>query len=215
MIMYSARIESIVSLLPHCEVLADIGCDHGYIGVSALLQGKAQKVLFSDISAPSLKKAQLLCERQGLCDRAEFFVGNGLETINYADCVVIAGMGGKETIDIIKNRKFTPKCFVLQPMRNLPEVREFVAKDFKIEYDKITFDKKFYNLMLIISGKDSLTQKEKIFGRTNLQEKHDDFKQYITVEIQKTKNLLNKKPDNEKMANYLKQLAEIAEELDI
>lgn len=213
--MYSARIENIVSLVPFCEVLADVGCDHGYIGVGALNAGKAKKVAFTDISAPSLKKAQLLCEKQGLCDRAEFFVGNGLEKISYADCVVIAGMGGKETIDIIESRAFMPKCFVLQPMRNLPEVREYVAKNFKIEYDKIIFDKKFYNLMLIREGRDNLNEKEIIFGKTNLKEKHAAFKLYIAAQIQKTKNLLSKKPDNEKMANYFKQLAEIAEELNI
>ena len=213
--MHSARIESIVSLAPNCKILADVGCDHGYIGVSALKCGKAQKVLFSDISAPSLNKARLLCERQGLCDRAEFFVGNGLEKIEYADCVVIAGMGGKETIDIIANSHFLPEYFVLQPMRNLPEVREYAAKNFKIEYDKIICDKKFYNLMLIRQGNDSLNEKEKIFGRTNLKDKHDAFKRYVNLQIQKTKNLLNKKPDNEIILNYLKQLAEIAEELNI
>ena len=69
--------------------------------------------------------------------------------------------------------------------------------------------------MLIKKGNNSLNKKEKIIGITNLKDKHDAFKRYVNLQIQKTKNLLNKKPDNEIMLNYLKQLAEIAEELNI
>jgi len=214
LIMYSKRIDTIVSKIPHCDVLADIGCDHGYIGVSALRQGIAQKCLFSDISAPSLNKAKVLCQNLGIDDRAEFFVGDGTQKIEYADCVVIAGMGGRETIDILKNCNFVPKYIILQPMKNLPEVREYVSQNFEILYDKITFDKKFYNLLVLAPGSDNLTEMQKIFGKTNLQDKHEDFVLYIKHEMQKTAKLLNKKPDNTKMACKMQLLATVEKEFE-
>ena len=51
------RLEEIFSVLPSSEIFADIGCDHGYISKQMLDSGKANKVLFADISAKSLKKA--------------------------------------------------------------------------------------------------------------------------------------------------------------
>ncbi|MBQ9715241.1 MAG: SAM-dependent methyltransferase [Clostridia bacterium] len=212
--MYSKRIDKIVSKIPQCNLLADIGCDHGYIGVSALRQGIAKKCLFSDISAPSLNKAKLLCQKLGLDDRAEFFVGDGTQKIDYADCVVIAGMGGRETIDILKNCKFAPDYFVLQPMKNLYEVREYVAQHYHIIYDKITFDKKFYNLLVLGKGQDTLTEMQKHFGKTNLEQKHDDFVSFVRCEIAKTKKLLNKKPDNQKMVDKLALLTSVEKELE-
>lgn len=213
--MYSKRIRCIADCLPRCETLADIGCDHGYIGVSALESGKADRVVFSDISAPSLAKARALCEEKGLCGKAEFFVGDGTEKIDYADCVVIAGMGGRETVGILQKCLFCPSAVVLQPMKNLPEVRTFAAARYKIQTDKIVFDKKFYNIIVLTRGRDSLTEEELLFGRTNLAERSDDFKKYISQEKQKTLGLLAKKPDNDKMAAYLKKLTEIAEVLEI
>ena len=212
--MYSKRIDKIVSKIPQCDILADVGCDHGYIGVSALRQNIAKKCLFSDISAPSLNKAKLLCQKLGLENRADFFVGDGTQKIDYADCVVIAGMGGRETIDILQNCKFAPKYFVLQPMKNLYEVREYVAKNYHILYDKITFDKKFYNLIVLEQGQDNLDEMQKHFGKTNLLQKHDDFVNYVRCEIAKTQKLLNKKPDNQKMVDKLALLTSVEKELE-
>ena len=34
--MLTKRLQKLVSVLPQCEVLADVGCDHGYVGIEAL-----------------------------------------------------------------------------------------------------------------------------------------------------------------------------------
>ena len=54
------RIKIILSLIPQCDVLMDVGCDHGILGVAALQEKKVEKVVFTDISLPSLKKAEAL-----------------------------------------------------------------------------------------------------------------------------------------------------------
>ena len=90
--MLTKRLSTIVSVLPKCNVLADVGCDHGYVGLEALNRGVAQRVVFVDVSAPSLEKARQNCP-QSLTPRAEFVCRDGLGDLD-ADCAVIAGMGG-------------------------------------------------------------------------------------------------------------------------
>ena len=38
------RIKIILSLIPQCDVLMDVGCDHGMLGVAALQEKKVEKV---------------------------------------------------------------------------------------------------------------------------------------------------------------------------
>ena len=57
------RLETIYQSLAPCKKLADVGCDHGYIADAMLSRGKAERAVISDISAPSLKKAADLLER--------------------------------------------------------------------------------------------------------------------------------------------------------
>lgn len=52
------RLSAIISLIPQCDSLADVGCDHGYIGAEALASGIAKVVQFCDISEASLNKAR-------------------------------------------------------------------------------------------------------------------------------------------------------------
>ena len=176
------RLEEIFSLLPSCEVFADIGCDHGYISRKMLDSGKAKKVLFADISAKCLEKASVLLEDYVKRGRAEGYVANGFKGLPDCDLALIAGMGGEEIISIINSAQTLPKSIVLQPMKNTEKVRESLLKlGFKIVKD-YTFiaDEKFYDLILANVGKDSLTEDEILFGRTNLKEKPSAFIEKIS-----------------------------------
>lgn len=171
------RLEEIFSVLPRCEIFADIGCDHGYISKQMLDSGKANKVLFADISAKCLKKARFLLEDYVKSGRAEGYVSNGFSNLPDCDLALIAGMGGEEIISIISSASRLPNSLVLQPMKNSEKVRENLVKlGFRIERD-YTFiaDEKFYDLILAIKGKDYLTEDEILFGRTNLKEKPSAF----------------------------------------
>ena len=56
------RLNQIFSVLPSCEVFADIGCDHGYVAKAMLDSGKCKKVIVSDISEKCLFKATTLLQ---------------------------------------------------------------------------------------------------------------------------------------------------------
>ena len=171
------RIKEIFSLIPTCESFADIGCDHGYLSNEVIKSGKAKKVVFSDISAKCLSKAQELLAPFVNKGVAEGFVTSGFEGLPLTDCALIAGMGGEEIISIINKACFLPNCLILQPMKNSDKVRlTLVGKGFKIIKDYTFFaDGKFYDIILSVKGEDFLTDDEIFFGRTNLLEKPNAF----------------------------------------
>ena len=156
------RLEKIFALIPSCEVFADIGCDHGYIAQAMLKSGKAKKVIIADISAKCLQKAEQLLEKSIIDGKCISVVSNGFENVPNCDCALIAGMGGEEICDIILRAKNLPNSLLLQPMKNCDKVRLCAVKSgYNLKKD-FTFKSagKFYDLMLLVRGKDTLTDEE-------------------------------------------------------
>lgn len=123
------RIKKLYTYLSPCKTFADVGCDHGYCTQYMFRHSLCEKAIISDISEKCLNKAQKLLKdyiAQGKCIPVCCF---GLEKIEKsADLVLIAGMGGEE-ITAILNAAYIPENFVLQPMRNVREVREFLLSN--------------------------------------------------------------------------------------
>lgn len=123
------RIEKLCSYLDKCVTFADVGCDHGYCTRYMLKNGLCERAVISDISAKCLQKAEKLlaeCIKNGVVSSVRC---NGLEGISEdAEQVLIAGMGGEEIVNIFKN-SFIPRSFVLQPMKNIRAVREYLLSN--------------------------------------------------------------------------------------
>lgn len=183
--MRTVRLEKILSAMPQCDTLADVGCDHGYVGIEALKRGIAQQVIFCDISAQSLQKARENCP-ETLKTRAQFVCRDGLGNIR-CDCVVIAGMGGLEIISVLNNAEHLPQTLVLQPMRNQEDVRKWLEKRCRITSDEKFSDGKYYDLIVAQSDAngDKLTTDEVKFGRTNIKRPTKDFATFLQKEREK------------------------------
>lgn len=181
----SKRLQKICSAIPNCNVLCDVGCDHGYIGIEALNSGVAERVIFIDISNECLQKARENCDKR-LIRRAEFVCRNGLGDIE-CDCAVIAGMGGLEIISILDNAKTPPKYIVLQPMRNVYDVRKTISQSYKIISDFKFLDGKFYDLIVAEYNKTGckLTENELLFGKSNLENPEQDYILFLQNEYNK------------------------------
>ncbi len=179
------RFEEILSVIPKSEVFADIGCDHGYMAKAVLDSGKCKKAIVADVSALCLQKAQALLAEYAAEGRVESYVADGFDGLPPVDCALIAGMGGEEIIAILKKAQNLPESLVLQPMKNSPKVREtVVALGYRIVKDWTFVDgKKYYDLMHFERGEDVLTEDEKEFGRTNVIERPQGFKSYLTFKI--------------------------------
>jgi tRNA (adenine22-N1)-methyltransferase len=155
--------------------------------------GKCERAIVSDISEKCLEKARVLLDDYIADGKVESVVSNGFEKVGKNDLALIAGMGGEEIISILTKAKALPEKLVLQPMKNPDKVRLTVVKlGYRIVKDLVFFaGDKYYDLMVLVKGKDSLTDEEIEFGRTNILSPSDDFKR-LTRERK------------EKLAEYLK-----------
>lgn len=189
-----SRLDEIFSHLTPCEVLADVGCDHGYLAQKALRNGVCKRVIISDISAPSLQKAINLLTPFAKEDRVISLVSDGFKgyavTPNQA---IIAGMGGEEIIKILISSPFIVERLILQPMKNVDKLRVYLTENgYKIITDYVFKDGKFYDLIVCERGKDNLTQNEITFGRTNLIERGSAFIERLKKEEKRITLLLPK-----------------------
>lgn len=187
------RFEIVASALEKCSTFADIGCDHGYYTEYMLKNGLCSAALISDISAPSLKKAETLLKDYIAAGRVKSACVNGLRAVDKnTSLVLIAGMGGMEIIKIL-SEGFIPKKFVFQPMKDSPALRKFLVKSGA----KITLDKTylgggyFYDIIKgERGGGDEYSSDELTYGRDNLKNPSADFLKKLDEEERKTAGYL-------------------------
>ena len=180
------RFEIIYSIIPYVDSFADVGCDHGIISLEMIKNEKCKTLYYSDVSAHSLKKAEKLLAGY---KNAKGVVCDGLKLIPPCDCVLIAGMGGENIIEIISSAPFLPEFFVLQPMKNCDKVRKLLLeKGYKILKDfKFSASNTFYDLIFAQKTKSSnldvYSEEEFFYGRDNLISPTEDFLDFLKEEI--------------------------------
>lgn len=193
----STRLENIVNLCDNVSTIADIGCDHGYVSAELILSNKCNRVVAIDISERSLNKAIRFCDSLNINNYISFRQGDGFNVIFKSDKVkqaVIAGMGGMEIIKILENKKINLTNFVLQPMRDVVKLREYLIDNhYKILYDYLIFeDGIYYNIIKVKKGRNNLKPMEVYFGKDNFDWNTEVFKEYLLNEKQKLEDLSKK-----------------------
>ncbi len=146
------RLRLVCDFLAPCNILADIGCDHGYVSAYALSSKKAKTVICADISEKSLSKAKSLI---GEDDNARFVVSDGFDSIGRkVDEAVISGMGGRLIASILSRIDYCPDL-VLGAQHDVAYLREFLCQNgYNIIADEKVYDReKFYDIIFAREGK--------------------------------------------------------------
>lgn len=126
--------------------VADIGCDHGYLGIWLVKNGIADHVVASDLRAQPLQKAVENSNIYGTADRMEFYVADGLAAVdpNKVDTVICAGMGGDciahilEEAPWVKDPRYT---LILQPQTSGNDLRRYLGEQgYAIEAERLVQD---------------------------------------------------------------------------
>ncbi|MBR2384301.1 MAG: SAM-dependent methyltransferase [Clostridia bacterium] len=177
------RLNTILGELAKCNTFADVGCDHGYVAEAMLSEGKCDFVYVTDVSGVCLKKAEDLL-KNNYDGKFKAIVTDGLKNVPKVEQVLIAGMGGELICDILKNADFLPERLVLQPMKNTEKVRKTVISlGYKMVKDTTFKDVKYYDLIVCEKGEESYSEYEIEFGRDNLRDKGDAFKEVILKKL--------------------------------
>jgi len=136
--------------------MADIGCDHGYLGIYLLKTNIASFVFASDINEGPLNAAVRNSEKFGVRDKMQFFLSDGVRSIpREFDTLVCAGMGGDTMISILeaaqwlKDEKYR---LILQCQSKRPELRRYLSDNgWMIREEAVVKDGRFlYTVMEVI-----------------------------------------------------------------
>ncbi|MBR5178574.1 MAG: SAM-dependent methyltransferase [Lachnospiraceae bacterium] len=138
--------------------VADVGCDHAHTGIWLIKNDIASKVIAMDVRKGPLEKARENIKLYGLDGIIETRLSDGLEklSVGEADSIVIAGMGGTLTVEILKNgidKAAAARELILQPQSDIGMVRRFLGENgFVITQEKMCKeDGKFYNSMRAVN----------------------------------------------------------------
>ena len=100
----SRRLEAACRFVKPQDRVADIGCDHGYLGIYLLKNNLASFVYACDINEGPLNAAVFNAEKFGVRDKMQFYLSDGVKnTPRDFDCLVCAGMGGDTMISILES----------------------------------------------------------------------------------------------------------------
>ena len=91
----NARLKKIGDLVEANSFCLDIGCDHALLDIYLTKANKDITVVGSDIAQGPLDQALKNIKREGLEDKIELRLGDGLDPYSKEmDTVIISGMGG-------------------------------------------------------------------------------------------------------------------------
>ena len=155
-ITLSPRLNACCSFVPTGDRVADIGCDHGYLGIYLLKNHIASYVLAGDVNDGPLHSAISNAEKYGVSDRMSFFLSNGLESFNHNfDTAVCAGMGADTIVSILENApwlKCTQYRLILQCQSKTHYLRKYLSDNgWRIAEESVVRDGRFlYTVMEVI-----------------------------------------------------------------
>ena len=155
----SKRLLCCASMVQSGARVADIGTDHGYLGIYLLQSGAARHVIACDLRKDPLENARRNAKLFGVDGEMELRLSDGLEKIlpDEVDTVVMAGMGGDLIQKILSQcpwRKREGLQFILQPQSAGNVLRRWLCEDgFGIQREEPVQDGHFlYTVMDIRQG---------------------------------------------------------------
>jgi tRNA (adenine22-N1)-methyltransferase len=152
----SKRLHACADFIKNSDRVADVGCDHGYLGIHLLQNGIAASVIASDVRPMPLKTAMANAEKYGTADRMEFHLSDGVTKIpRDFDVLVCAGMGADTIISILEAApwlKHSNYRLILQCQTRTPLLRHYLSESgWFISDEKVLRDGHFlYTVMEVM-----------------------------------------------------------------
>lgn len=201
------RMLAIANLVDNSKVLADVGCDHAYISINLLENGKAERIIASDLREGPLNIAKDNIKLEGFEERIETRLCAGLcgYEAGEVDTILISGMGGmlvkeilSESIDVVRRAD----TLILEPQSDLRVVRAYL-KDIGFEIideDMLNEGGKYYQIMKAVKSKERMevcddigAMAENEFGPILIKKKHPVLLEFLKKRKNHFERLLQNK----------------------
>jgi len=152
--MLSIRLQTIANLIQDCDILLDVGSDHGLLPYELLRSGRIKRALITDINELPLARAQVFFNQTDYKERVECILSDGLNEVQSDfDAVVIAGMGHHTILNIVRNGidklRHPHRQLLIQSNTNVPALRESMHQlGFTLINEALLNDRNHYYVVL-------------------------------------------------------------------
>ncbi len=194
----SKRLQAVADLVTQGYRLADVGCDHAYTSIYLADWGISPQIIAMDVNQGPIDKAKENIKRYGCADRIEVRKSDGLEKLKpgEVDAILIGGMGGALTIEILLRRPDIlkeVKELILQPQSEISKVRKMLIKQgfLIVKENMVQEDGKYYVMMKAVRNEVVKKQEDYLlskpehlyYGRLLLEMKHPVLLDYLNWEL--------------------------------
>ena len=194
----SERLETILSQCGTGEVIADIGCDHGFASIELVARGQYRRAIAMDVRKGPLSAAQEHIRERGLADRIETRLSDGLDELapGEADAILIAGMGGALMSGILFRHPEIAKSasrLVLSPQSEIGDFRrKLILGGFSIRGEELLReDGKTYVVITAVPGQEEPWEDwEYRYGRDLVRRGHPLLEEQLLWELHRDDALI-------------------------
>ena len=149
-IRLSDRLMMVYRLLDMGNVYADVGCDHGYLPIRLIEDGKFKNAIAMDINEGPLSKAADNINTHGLSSHIKTRLSDGVSALHQgeADAISICGMGGNVMMHIFEEGQEVLRgldTIVIQPQSEYSKLREYLRlKEYTVVDEDIVYEDGHY-----------------------------------------------------------------------
>lgn len=192
-IQLSQRLQALADMVTPGNVVADVGCDHGFLSIYLVEQGIAPRVIAADVRRGPLSAARAHVEERGLSAYIETRLSDGLAEYRPGETgtLVCAGMGGRLMQSILTEHMDVTLGFgelILQPQSELRQFRVFLREQGFTVLDEniLCEDGKYYFLFRVKPGQEAeherdadMTRLGDKYGAGLLASRHPVLRDYL------------------------------------
>lgn len=226
--MISKRLQALTHDITPQAIVADIGCDHGYLLIELAQKGQIKKGFACDINKGPLQSAHDNITKFGFSHMLHTRLGSGILALTEDDCkevdtLVVAGMGGALITDILKPMQSITnlQTLILQPNIGADIIREHLeSSPFNLVKEMIVIDNDITYPILVYKNipgqKQQWNQFEKRVGPFILANKCEENMLYVSelrkhwehILVQLSKSIKNQQPKIDEYEYLIKQAKE-------
>lgn len=225
--MLSKRMKLAADMITKGSMVADIGCDHGYVSIYLYKSGIAPVCIASDINRGPLEAARKnteLFDAKGV----ELRLSNGLEKYKSGEVqsILIMGMGGSLIARILKSQAEVARSaleLVLEPQSEYESVREIISElGFSIvDEEMIAECGKYYPVIKAVrcENVETMQKCELLYGPCLIKKKNPVLKEYLKREKKRLGDIIDELSGHvadkaQKRCNELKKELEYIEKAE-
>lgn len=206
--MLNERLATIAKYVVPNSIVVDVGTDHALLPIFLIENNLACQIIGIEINQGPFLKAKKNVANLGLEKEIVLRQGDGLQPVinEQVDVVVIAGMGGKSIIEILKRGAKllkNVKRIILQPMNGCELVRNYIfyTKGLKLsDEDLVMENDRLYEIIIAEPGESQEFDDILIeIGPILFSKKHHLFPMLLEGKIQRYRKISNNLDNSNKI----------------